>query len=326
MTNRPLPLLLALALVVTTGGIMAADPAKTPTPADGTDPAAAPLMLGKPPGQILAAGSNRVVLLDVDGKVLWEHGSKQAKVGDVQDAWMLPNGNVLFADGLGVSEVTRDHQIVFQYIPKEQGGGGAFSCQRLDNGNTLIGENATGRVLEIDPSGKTVFTLQTSPSTVGKHLNMRMARKLDSGNYLVSMIGARQVHEYAPDGKKVLEITTPSMVFSAIRTPAGTTLTCTFTGVFEYDQAGKEIWRFVQKDLPELTLANLTGMTLLANGDIAVGVLNAYNKTGQGTGLFAITRDRKLLWRYANPKGDKKMLAVQLLDPTGRVLPGRCLR
>ena len=328
MAHASLSLALAFFTVAAADCCLAADVAQKPgvTVAIATDSASAPVMQGKPSGQILAAGSNRVLILNPDGKVVWEHGTKQAKTGDVQDAWMLPNGNVLFADGLSVTEVTREHKIVFQYIPKEQKGGGAFSCQRLDNGNTVIGENATGKILEVDPSGKVVFELQTNPSKVGNHLNMRMVRKLDSGNYLVCMIGASQVHEYSPDGKKVMEIKAPSKTFSAIRTPQGTTLVSAFSGVFEYDKTGKEIWKFVQKDLPELALANFTGMSLFPNGDIAVGVLNAYNKDGKGTGMFAITRDRKLVWRYANPKGDKKMLAVQLLDNAGNTLPGKCLR
>lgn len=45
---------------------------------------------------------------------------------------------VLYADG-NITEVTRDHTVVFSYKPEIQKGGGAFSCQRLPNGNVVTG-------------------------------------------------------------------------------------------------------------------------------------------------------------------------------------------
>ena len=114
---------------------------------------------------------------------------------------MLPNGNVLFADGASVSEVTSEHKVVFCYKAAEQHGGGSYACQRLDNGNTLVGENSTGRVLEVDPAGKIVFQLQTSPAKTGTHHNFRMVRKLENGNYLVCHSAATCSRSTPPTAK-----------------------------------------------------------------------------------------------------------------------------
>jgi hypothetical protein len=284
-------------------------------------------MHGTPGGQLLLSGNNRVMIMDQQGEIVWEHGSKQTKTGDVQDAWLLENGNVLFADGDSVTEVTRDHKIVFKHTPKILEKGGAFSCQRLANGNTLVGENSAGKIVEVDPAGQIVVDIQTQPSTVGEHLNMRMVRKLDNGNYLISMIGSKLIQEYTPAGEKVLEIKTSDRVFSAIRTPAGTVLAGAFNGIFEYDNGGNVLWSFTQKDAPELGLKKFTGINLQPDGTILVGVLAAYDKkTGKGSSVFAINRNKEVLWHYANPKGDNKMLAVQLLDADGQILPGKCYR
>ena len=158
--------------------------------------AAEPSIAGQPSGQILAAGDRRVMVLSPAGEVLWEYPTKLT-----HDAWMLPSGNVLFADGETVTEVTREKQVVFQYRAAEQKGGGTYACQRLPDGKTFVGENSTGRLLELDPDGKVVFALQTSPFQTGEHHNMRMARKLANGNYLVCHSGARLVKEYTPRAK-----------------------------------------------------------------------------------------------------------------------------
>jgi hypothetical protein len=95
---------------------------------------------GSPSGPILAAGNNRVLILSSSGQVLWQYPA-----GLVHDVWMLHNGNVLFADGISVTEVTPDKEVAFQYKSASQAGGGTFSCQRLPNGNTLIGETRPAR-------------------------------------------------------------------------------------------------------------------------------------------------------------------------------------
>jgi hypothetical protein len=278
------------------------------------------LVSGNLDGCVLAAGSKRVLILDRQGNVTWEHPTALT-----HDAWMLPNGNVLFADGASVTEVTPEHKVVFQYRAAESRGGGTYACQRLENGHTVIGENSTGRLLEVDAAGKTVHALQTSPAKTGDHHNLRMVRKLDSGNYLVCHSGAHLVKEYAPDGKVVLEIKAPNLAFAAIRTPQNTTLVSTLSRILEYDAAGKIVWQFANTDIPGVPITNMTGMHLLPDGRLAVGCYSAY-RNGEGTGLFVITRDRQLVWRYSNPARDGSMMALQCLGAEGRPLPGKCLR
>lgn len=298
---NPRSLLLLLASILLCVLTRADEPASTVT--------------GKLPGRVLVGGSGRLFLLAPDGKVTWEH-----KAALVHDAWMLPNGNVLYADG-SVTEVTPDHKVVFQFKSEESHGGGAYSCQRLANGNTVIGENSLGRVLEVDPAGKIIFQMPTSPATRGAHHNMRMVRKLAGGNYLVCHSGAHVVKEYAPDGKVALEIKTPNLAFAAIRTPAGTTLVSTLDHLYEYDASGRVLWQFANTDVPDVKITNMTGMHLLDDGGVVIGCYSAY-KGGGGTGVFQVGRDRQLAWRYANPKADGSMMAVQRLGDDGRPLAG----
>lgn len=280
----------------------------------------ASLVSGTLEGRVLAAGSGRVLILSPSGEVLWEQ-----KTALAHDVWMLPNGNVLYADGASVTEVTPEKKVVFQYKAEVQKGGGSYACQRLADGKTLVGENSTGRLLEVDPAGKVVFTLQTSPAKEGQHHNMRMVRKLENGNYLVCHSGGKTVKEYTPKGEVVLEIKEDNIAFAAIRTAKDTTLVSSLNHIREYDAKGTKVWEFANTDIPDVKIGAMTGMHLLPNGNIAAGCYAAY-KNGAGTGLFEITREKKLVWRYSNPKADGSMMAIQVLDKEGKPLPGTCLR
>jgi len=260
-------------------------------------------VLDKP---VLATGSGRVLLLSPQGEVVWEH-----KAGNIHDAWMLPNGNVLFADG-NITEVTRDHRVVFEYKPEIQKGGGAYSCQRLVNGNTVVGENASGRVVEVDPGGKVVFSFMTRYGKTDDHHHMRMVRKLANGNYLVCHSQANVVREYKPDGTTAWEKPTKGLAFAAVRLANGNTLVSTLNQVTEYDKDGLEVWEFKKTDVPGMTVQNMTGMHVLPeNGNVVIGCYSAYTKEGAGTGMFEVTREKKLVWRYASPElRDKSMMGV----------------
>jgi hypothetical protein len=239
---------------------------------------------------------------------------------------MLSSGNILFADGESVTEVTPDKKVAFRYKAAEQNGGGTYACQRLANGHTMIGENSTGRVLEVDASGKVIFSLQTSPFKPGDHHNMRMARKLENGNYLVCHSGAKMVKEYTPKGESVWEVKAPgALAFAAVRTAKNTTLVSSLNQITEFDAKGATVWEFNVKDLPDAAIQNMTGLHLLANGNIVTGCYQAY-RNGEGCGLLEISRAKQLVWRYANPKSDNTMMAVELLGTDGLALSGPALR
>jgi len=278
-------------------------------------------MTGTPGGRILTAGDARVMILSPAGEVLWQYPTKLT-----HDAWMLPNGNVLFADGETVTEVTPEKKVVFQYRAKEQRGGGAYACQRLPGGDTLVGENSTGRILEVNPEGRIVFALQTHPFKLGEHHNLRMTRKLANGNYLACHSGARLVKEYTPQGNVVWQAQAPGpLAFAAVRTPRGTTLVSSLDQVTEYDGEGKSVWQFSSGEAGAATVRNFTGLHLLPNGHLIIGCYRAYEQ-GKGCGLFELSQDKQLVWSYADPKADSTMMPVELLLPEGQAPPDKCLR
>ena len=269
-------------------------------------------------GHVLATGSGRVMLMDQTGKILWQH-----KGQNCSDIWMLDNGNVLFADN-NVKEVNpQTNEVVWTYSPAAQKGGGTFSCQRLANGNTMVGENSAGRIVEVDREGKIVFELKLPMSKPGDHSNLRMVRKLPNGNYLVCHKNAAMVREYTPAGKVVFEVKVSVAAYSAVRLDNGNTVVGHLDHITEFDPDGKQVWQFKKSELKEVAMGKICGIHVLPNGNIVMGVYNVPKKNGAG--LLEITREKKLVWRYSKWT-DKNMMSVQLLDQESKPLPGRVVR
>jgi len=267
------------------------------------------IIYGKWDYPMFTTGSGRVCLYDINGNIV-----STAPADNNSDTWYLENGNFLFADG-NIKEYDPQGILVWSYSPEVQEGGGAYSCQRLPNGNTVVGENASGRVVEVDKESKVVFSFDTHPEIKDPHEHMRMCRKLKNGNYLVCMKGDRKVKEFTPEGSVVWEHSFKNIAFAAVRLPNGNTLVSSFDQVTEVTPDGKEIWEFKTTDLPELKIRNMCGLHALKNGNIIIGNYNAYDKDGKGVGMFEITREKKLVWAYVSPGlKDKSMMGVQKLD------------
>lgn len=267
----------------------------------------ADVIKGKLSKQVLATGGGRVFIMSPKGETVWEH-----RGANVSDCWMLPNGNVLFADN-NVKEVNRKGETVFEYKSENQKGGGAFSCQRLPKGITLISENSTGRILEVSSKGKILLEIKAQIKNVNNHhQHLRMVRKLANKNYLVCQSGDNLVREYTRKGEIVWEQKAKGLAFAAVRLRNGNTMISSLNQVTEYDKKGKEVWEFKCSDLPDLYIRNMTGFQILPNGNVVIGCYAAY-KDGKGSGMFEITRKKKMVWCYSNPKGDRAHMGVQVL-------------
>ena len=310
MTLNQSPLLLIPVLCLFAGPLAAAEPADN-------------RFTGTPEGQVLVAADSRVVVVAPTGQIAWEYKSD----GLVHDAWKLPDGNVLLGNGRSVTEVAADKRVVWRFQSDSGRGDATYACQRLPDGRTLVGENSTGRILEVDRAGKVVFTLQTQPFTRNAHGNQRLARKLDNGNYLVCHKDARLVKEYKPTGEVVQELRLPDAAFSAIRTPQGTTVVGCISRVMEFDRAGKRVWEFDAKaDAAGVAIGAITGVHLLPGGNLVLGIYSANTKDGKGCNFLEISREKKIVWRYCDAKFAHSSMAVQMLDAEGKALPGVTLR
>jgi hypothetical protein len=292
-----------------------------------------PLAAEPPKGgyRVLAQDKGKVAIVGTDGKVEWEVACKY----NSHDIHLLPSGNLLLhtADAT-ITEMTPKKEVVWKYTakPKESYKGRieVHAFQRLADGNTMVAESGNRRIVEVDKDGKIVKEVPLVVKKPDPHRDTRMVRKLDTGNYLVCHEGDGCVREYDEKGKVVWEYALDlggrkespghgpeghgTSVYGAIRLKNGNTVIAGGNNnrVLEVDKDGKVVWSIDQKELPGITLAWVTTLHVLPNGNLIVGNCHAGPDNPQ---LFEVTREKKVVWQFKNLDAfGNSLAAAQVLD------------
>jgi len=262
-----------------------------------------------------AEGMRKIVILARDGSIQWEYPAEMSR-----DAWRLPNGNILFCynneydsrrndNPSGVLEVTPDKRIMFHFRTTGQ----VWSCQRMSDGNTLVGAASQGKLLIVGPDGTLVRSIQLRGAP--GHSCLRNARQIEGGHFLVAEEGSRAVREYASDGALVREIQVDFPPYSAVRLANGNTLACGQTKMVEVDENGRVVWTLNAADIPEMGVRWFAGIQVLPNGNVLV--CNAGGKVP----FLEVNRQKQITWQWpssapAIPLGH----GIQRLDIEGSLL------
>jgi hypothetical protein len=276
--------------------------------------------------RLIAADKGHVAIVDAKGDVEWETPTK----ADVHDLWLLPDGNVLFLySPAKVVEMNPGKQVVWEYEARPKNDRvkrvEVHAFQRLPDGLTMIAESGNGRIVEVDRAAKIVHEVPLTLDRPDPHRDTRMVRKLDNGNYLVCHEGDGKVREYDPRGKVVWTYALDLggrprseghgpeghgvEVFGAVRLKDGHTLIAGGNNnrVMEVTPEGKIVWSIDQRELPGITLAWVTTLHVLPNGNVIVGNCHAGPDNPQ---LFEVTRDKKVVWTFRDFKTFGNSLAV----------------
>lgn len=286
----------------------------------------------KHPGyRVLAQDRGHVAIVGADGKVEWEIECKH----NSHDVHLLPNGNLLLHTApTVVTEYTPKKEVVWKYEAKPKDGYKGrvevHAFQRLADGNTMVAESGNRRIVEVNKDGKIVKEIALQVNKPDPHRDTRMVRKLGTGNYLVCQEGDGAVREYDGTGKVVWEYKLDlggrkespghgteghgTAVYGAIRLANGNTVIAGGNNnrVLEVNKDGKIVWSLDQKELEGITLAWVTTLHVLPNGNLIVGNCHAGQSNPQ---LFEVTRDKKVVWQFKNFKifGDS-LAAAHVLD------------
>ncbi len=255
-------------------------------------------------------GAKRVFKMSAAGEIEWEYPADQCT-----DAWLLENGNVLMSftgDKRGAREVTVDKKVVWEYLTDSE----VWSCQRLDNGNTLVVECTGNRLLEVDGDGQIVKIVPVTHSG-NKHMGMRHGRKLANGNYLACFLDDKVVREYDSSGKTIREIKVPDMAFSVARLDNGNTVIGYRGGVIEVDPKDEVLWHLTQEDLPDVKLYWICCIQRLPNGNTVVGNWFIHKRHTDSTPFFEVNPDKKVVWQVDMHERMFDPASIQILDVKG---------
>lgn len=256
-------------------------------------------------------GPNRLLELAADGKIVWEH--KPPSIAVLFE--VLPNGNVLYAYGgkpTGVREVTREGKEVWNYVSSSPQ---VLGCQRLTNGNTLVGEQGPCQAVEVNQKGEVIRVTPLQTSHESYHLQVRNLHQLPNGNILAAHEGEGAVREVDPTGKVMWEYTGVENAGDAQRLPNGNTLiSCgTQKRVIEVTPDKKIAWEFNANDAPELNLTWVSSIQRLKNGNLIVGNF-LRGQEGKGAHAFEVTRDKKVVWKWADHSSIQSLTTVRVLE------------
>lgn len=124
------------------------------------------------------SAGGKVALVSAEGKIEWKVAYKHP-----QDCWRLPNGNILFSHVSGAIEMTREKKIVWEYKAPEKTE--VHACQPLPDGNVMVVETGTCRIVEVDRAGKIAkeIKLPVPPASVRMHNQFRGVRKTKDGHH-----------------------------------------------------------------------------------------------------------------------------------------------
>ncbi len=281
--------------------------------------------------RVLAAdrATGKLAIVGTDGKVEWEFPNKH----DVHDLHVLPNGNYLtHMSHTRVVEISPSRVIVWEYEskPKEgyKGRVEVHAFQRLANDITMIAESGNSRIIEVNLKGEILKTIPLKVKKSDAHRDTRRVRKLANGHYLVCHEAEGCVREYDGSGKVIWEYTldlagrprSPGHgteghgieVFGAVRLPNGNTLIAGGNNnrVIEVNPKKEIVWQVDQKDLPGITLAWVTSLQVLPNGNVIIGNCHAGDANPQ---LIEVTRDKKVVWTFKDFKNFGNNLASAVI-------------
>lgn len=282
-----------------------------------------------------AEGRRSVAIVDPsDGnKVLWQHNLS----GPTHNLHLLPSLNLLTQDGWkNIIEIDLTEGIVWNYDVAKSNRTKAntpdkfevHAVQRLNNGKTMIVESGSSRIIEVGAKGKLLKELPLQVSEPNGHSDTRQVHKLSNGHYLVAHEADQVVKEYDPDGKVIWEFPIPlfgkeparghgpdgfgGRCFNAIKAANGNYLIATGNGhsVLEVTPEKEIVWKLEQNDLEGITLAWVTTIQELSNGNLVIGNCHAGPDNPQ---IIEITRDKEIVWRFNDFETFGNALAVSLI-------------
>ncbi|HEX2957888.1 MAG TPA: hypothetical protein VHO70_13715 [Chitinispirillaceae bacterium] len=244
--------------------------------------------------------NNKAFILSADNKMEWEY----AMPGSVQDAWALPNDNILLCGGTDVREVTRLKEVVWKYTANA---GEIHNCQPLPGNVVLFAENVSGKLFEINRSTNSIVRSIQTACKGDNHTRFRMVRKTKDSTYLIAARGENNVYELNQDGKILRTIYCDSLkkryginwdaLHSALKLDNGNILIGGgYNSVYiEVDKKDSVVWKLSASDIPEIGFNFAAAGQLLPSGTFVFG---AYTSTFK---LAEVTRSKKVIWKLQNP-------------------------
>ncbi len=295
-----------------------------PVSEEGSDPSLPGGGLARHDMLYIGEGCNKIFLIK-DGKIAWTFST--GKGWELDDIWMMTNGNIVFSRMYWAAEVTPEKKIVWRMdAPK---GTEIHAVQPLDLNRVLVlvNEVPAPRVLIINKKTGEHELDRVIPywGGGGTHGQNRRIRYTAEGTFLVPYLSGGKVVEFDKDFNEIwsYDVGKP---WAAIRLKNGNTLISDESdeSVIEVTPDKKVVWSFCVSELPEgIRLEGTQSCVRLDNGNTIL-CARGHGKTPQ---LVEITPDKEVVWVIKDWKNLGPATAVQILQDGGiPENPGECQR
>lgn len=203
------------------------------------------------------------------GKTVWTYEDPVRK-GEISDAVMLSNGNILFAHQFGVTEITRDKKVIWNYDAPP--GHEIHTAVPIGKKRVLYiqnGDSAVLRVVNVDSGTvEKEFPLPTK-HPISVHGQFRHARLAANGTIMVAHMDLDKVVEYDSDGNEMWSFPA-SHPWGVTPLDNGNVLITDKIGVREVTRRGDTVWSFEPSHFADYRFDNLQQAWRLQNGDTVV--------------------------------------------------------
>ena len=146
-------------------------------------------------------GKQRRMYIVKDGQVTWRYNAPQGR-GEISDAVLMTDGNVLIAHQYGICEVTQDNQTLWKYDAPE--GTEIHTIQPIGRKHVLFVQNGQPAkvVVMTIPDCQVVHEFEV-PASKGVHGQFRSCRLTTRGTLLLAHMGQGYVAEYSVEGNEL---------------------------------------------------------------------------------------------------------------------------
>ncbi|MCU1321613.1 MAG: hypothetical protein JWM43_1262 [Acidobacteriaceae bacterium] len=269
---------------------------------------------------------DRKIFIVRKGKVVWTYDDPSGK-GEISDAIMLSNGNILFAHQFGVKLIAPDKRILWRYDPPPAHE--VHTAVPIGKDRVLYIQNGDPTVLRVvNITTDTIekeFSLPTK-QPVSVHGQFRHARLTSQGTLLVAHMDLNKVVEYDSSGKELWSFPAPR-AWGVEPLASGNILITDRLGVREVNRRGDSIWSWSPADTPAYHFNNLQLATRLPNGNTLINnwvnewdkppvgqTANDHSQTIQAIELGPQKQTVWILRQWAPPANLGPATTIQLLD------------
>ncbi|WP_167613707.1 hypothetical protein [Maribellus sediminis] len=208
-----------------------------------------------------------------NGKIAWEYKGPrdQGYMGEISDAVLMNNGNILFAHQRGITLITPEREVLWHYDTPE--GYETHTAQPIGENYVVFVQNGNpAQVFVVNiKNGETVKSFEVPvKNPKNSHGHFRHARLTKDGTYLIAHMDLGKVIEYDIDGNQLWSMDTPK-IWSAEPLENGNILLCgNDRWIREVNKEGDVVWDFKLDDYPQYNMTKPQIATRLENGNTII--------------------------------------------------------